>query len=130
MRRISWSIILAAGLVKSTIAFAGYEHLVGGYAQYPPGPLSQEQIGAGWGHRSMTFGMMYMMSSITTRVADILERGELTPEMRERISEILEHLADMMISAPSYMMNQKVVEPTHMSQMKEMLRDLDAMRKR
>jgi hypothetical protein len=43
-------------LLAASMAFPEEELEVGGYEQHPPGPLTEEQIGAGWGHRSMTFG--------------------------------------------------------------------------
>jgi len=116
-------------LLTGSICFAGEELKVGGYEQHPPGSLTEQQIGTGWGHRSMTFGMMNMMSGMTTQVANIIRTGKTTPEMIERLAEILDHLAEMMNDAPAYMMGTKVVDSDHMKEMSEMLKDLEEMRK-
>jgi hypothetical protein len=119
-------IIVVACMVS--FCFAEEKPSVGGYEQYPPGPLTEEQIGAGWGHRSMTYGMMNMMSGMTSQVADILRTHKATPEMMDRLAEILYHVARMMDNAPAYMMGTKTVDSAHMQEMSEMLKDLERMR--
>jgi len=121
-------VVMIFGCLATAISFADEESKVGGYEQYPPGPLTDEQIGAGWGHRSMTFGMMNMMAGMTTQVADIIRTGKTTSEMIERLGEILDHLVEMMNDAPAYMMGTKVVDANHMKEMSEMLKDLEEMR--
>lgn len=101
---------------------------VGGYEQYPPGPLSEPQIGAGWGHRSMTYGVMNMMSGMTTQVATILRSGKADAEMQERLAAILDHIADMLNDTPAYMMGTKKIDSKMMKEMHDMLRDIEAMR--
>lgn len=121
--------ILAAGWLALT-GLAGAEDgpKVGGYEQYPPGPLSEAQIGAGWGHRSMTYGMMNMMSGMTTQVATILRSGKADVEMQKRLAPILDHIAEMLNEAPAYMMGTKKVDSAMVKEMHDMLRELEAMR--
>jgi hypothetical protein len=102
---------------------------VGGFEQIPPGQGRESDIGAGWGHRSMTFGMMNLMSGMTTQVASILRSGKATPEMIEKLSQILDHIAGMLNYAPAYMMGTKTVDSNMMTEMRQMLMDLEKMRK-
>ena len=46
------------------------------------------------------------------------------------MAEILEHNAEMMHYAPSYMMGAKTVDSKMISEMQEMLEDLEKMRKK
>jgi hypothetical protein len=117
------------GLWAGSVAWAEHGSKVGGYEQYHPGALSEEQVGAGWGHRSMTYGMMNMMSGMATQVATIIRSGKSTPEMQQRLAEILDHMAEMLKDAPAYMMGAKVVDSHHLKRMQEMLKGLEAMRK-
>ncbi|PKN28716.1 MAG: hypothetical protein CVU64_11870 [Deltaproteobacteria bacterium HGW-Deltaproteobacteria-21] len=130
--RINLLIIALASILAGVPAWANaHEHhpKVGGYEQLPPGPTQEEEIGAGWGHRSMTFGMMNLMSGMTTQTASILRSGKATPEMLQRLAVILDHVAWMLNYAPAYMMGTKTVDPGMMKEMQDMLKDLDAMRK-
>lgn len=102
---------------------------VGGYEQLPPGPIPEEEIGAGWGHRSMTYGMMNLMSGMTAQVATVLRSRKATPEMLRRLSDILDHVAWMLNYAPAYMMGTKAVDSAMMNEMQNMLKDLESMRK-
>jgi hypothetical protein len=101
---------------------------VGGFEQIPPDSRRGQDIGAGWGHRSMTFGMMNLMSGMTSQIAVIVRSGKATPEMRNRLAEILEHIAKMMNYAPAYMMATKKVDTKMVREMQEMLKDLARMR--
>lgn len=100
---------------------------VGGFEQMPKG--EEGDIGAGWGHRSMTYGMMNLMSGMSTQVASILRSGKATPEMNDRLAQILEHIAEMLNYAPAYMMGTKQVDSGMINEMQQMLKDLEAMRK-
>jgi len=102
---------------------------VGGFEQIPPGKAAESDIGAGWGHRSMTYGMMNLMSGMTTQVASILRTGKATPEMLVKLSGILDHIAEMLNYAPAYMMGTKAVDSDMMTEMRQMLMDLENMRK-
>jgi urease gamma subunit len=121
--------ILIVLVISVSLAFAKEAAKVGGYEQYPPGPTTEGQIGAGWGHRSMTFGMMNMMSGITAQMADMIRSGKATPEMMKRVADILSHLAEMMNDAPDYMMGTKVVDSKMIEEMGDILKDLEKMRK-
>lgn len=116
------------GLNIRSTSFAG-NLKVGGYEQFPPNQVTENQIGAGWGHRSMTFGMMNLMSGMTTQAAKIIRSGKASKEMNERLAEILEHVAEMLNYAPSYMMGVKEVDSNMVSLMQGMLKDLEKMRK-
>jgi hypothetical protein len=129
MKRGICLLLVVMAMMVGSGSSAQEDPKVGGYEQYPPGPLTDEQIGAGWGHRSMAFGMMNMMSGMTTQIADIVRTGKATPEMNERLGEILDHLAEMMNDAPAYMMGTKVVDRSHMDDMALMQRDLEKMHK-
>jgi len=102
---------------------------VGGYEQFQPNEVTENQIGAGWGHRSMTYGMMNLMSGMTTQAAKIIRSGKASKEMNERLAEILEHVAEMLNYAPSYMMGVKEVDSNMINLMQGMLKDLEKMRK-
>lgn len=129
MRKGIWFTVLIVLVFGVTLAFAKEEAKVGGYEQYPPGATTEEQIGAGWGHRSMTFGMMNMMSGVTAQIAGIIRTGKATPEMMNRVADILGHLAEMMNKAPDYMMGTKVVDSKMIEEMGDILKDLEKMRK-
>ena len=124
-------IILAFSLIGLGIgpsSFAGHLN-VGGYEQFHPNQVTENQIGAGWGHKSMTYGMMNLMSGMTTQAAEIIRSGQTSKEMNKRLAEILEHVAEMLNDAPSYMMGVKVVDSNMMNLMQGMLKDLEKMRK-
>lgn len=129
--RINFLIIALASMLAGVPSWAAAQERpkVGGYEQLPPGPIQEEEIGAGWGHRSMTFGMMNLMSGMTTRTASILRSGKATPETLQRLAVILDHVAWMLNYAPAYMMGTKTVDSGMMKEMQDMLKDLDAMRK-
>ncbi len=124
---VLWGVLLVS-LVGASLAVAE-DPKVGGYEQYPPGPLSDQEIGAGWGHRSMTYGMMNMMSGMTSQVADIIRTGKATPDMEKKLAEILDHVATMLNDAPAYMMGTKVVDSDMIAIMHGMLKELEQMRK-
>lgn len=124
-----WFTVLVVLVFSVSLASAKEGAKVGGYEQYPPSPTTDEQIGAGWGHRSMTFGMMNMMSGLTAQVADIIRTGKASPEMMNRMADILSYLAEMMNEAPSYMMGTKVVDSKMIDEMRSILKDLERMRK-
>ena len=127
MRKGIWLTVLIVLVFSVTLASAKEELKVGGYEQYPSGPTTEEQIGAGWGHRSMTFGMMNMMSGITAQIAGIIRTGKATPEMMNKVADILSHLAKMMNEAPDYMMGTKVVDSKMIQEMSDILKDLEKM---
>ena len=127
-KSISFTIFILLA-ISVFLAFGKEEAKVGGYEQYPPGSTTEEQIGAGWGHRSMTFGMMNMMSGITAQVADVIRSGKATPEMMNRLADILSYVADMMNEAPDYMMGTKVVDSKMIEEMGDILKNLEKMRK-
>jgi hypothetical protein len=126
--RIFLAAALFAAMFAGSVAFAQDGPKVGGFEQYPPGPLSEHEIGAGWGHRSMTYGMMNMMSGMTSQVADVVRTGKATAEMMKTVARILDHLAEMMNDAPAYMMGTKVVDSKMMREMQDMLKELEVMR--
>jgi len=101
---------------------------VGGFEQYPPGHLTDAQIGAGWGHRSMTYGVMNMMSGMTTQAATLLRSGKTDAEMQKRLAAILDHIAEMLNEAPAYMMGTKKIDSAMIKEMHDMLRELEKMR--
>jgi hypothetical protein len=123
------SILIALGLSLVTFSYAEQKPKVGGFEQIPPDEMGGQDIGAGWGHRSMTFGMMNLMSGMTGQVASILRSGKATPDMMRGLSDILDHLAEMMNYAPAYMMGTKVVDSKTIKEMHDMLKDLEKMRK-
>ena len=123
------SILIVLGLSLGTFAYAEQRPKVGGFEQIPPDEMGAQDIGAGWGHRSMTFGMMNLMSGMTRQVASILRSDKVTPDMMKGLSGILDHLAEMMNDAPAYMMGTKVVDSKMIKEMQEMLKDLEKMRK-
>ena len=49
--------------------------------------------------------------------------------MNNRLAEILDHVAEMLNYAPSYMMGVKAVDSNMISLMQGMLKDLEKMRK-
>lgn len=130
MNKGIWFTVLVTLVFSFSLASAKEGAKVGGYEQYPSGPTTDEQIGAGWGHRSMTFGMMNMMAGMTAQVADIIRTGKASPEMMHRMADILSHLAEMMNEAPSYMMGTKVVDSKMIEEMRGILKDLERMRKK
>ena len=58
--------VFIIGLNIGSTSFAGNPN-VGGYEQFHPNQVTENQIGSGWGHKSMTYGMMNLMSGMTTR---------------------------------------------------------------
>ena len=123
--------IIAAVIIGLSIgltSFAGNRN-VGGYEQFHPNQATGNQIGAGWGHKSMTYGMMNLMSGMTTQAAKIIRSGKASMEMNKRLAEILDHVAEMLNYAPSYMMGVKAVDSNMISLMQDMLKDLEKMRK-
>jgi len=123
------SILIVLGLSLGTFSYAEQRPKVGGFEQIPPDEMGAQDIGAGWGHRSMTFGMMNLMSGMTRQVASILRSDKVTPDMMKGLSGILDHLAEMMNDAPAYMMGTKVVDSKMIKEMQKMLKDLEKMRK-
>ncbi len=102
---------------------------MGGYEQFHPNQVTENQIGSGWGHKSMTYGMMNLMSGMTTQAAKIIGSGKASKEMNKRLAEMLDHVAEMLNYAPSYMMGVKVVDSKMINLMQGMLKDLEKMRK-
>ena len=76
----------------------------------------------------MTYGMMNLMSGMTTQAAKIIRSEKTSKEMNKRLSEILEQVAEMLNYAPSYMMSVNVVDSNMISLMQGMLKDLEKMR--
>lgn len=128
MERVFIIAAVIIGLNIGSTSFAGNLN-VGGYKQFQPNQVTENQIGAGWGHKSMTYGMMNLMSGMTTQAAKIIRSGKASKEMNKRLAEILEHIAEMLNYAPSYMMGVKVVDSNMVSLMQSMLKDLEKMRK-
>ena len=121
--------LIVLGLSLGTFAYAEQRPKVGGFEQILPGKMGAQDIGAGWGHRSMTFGMMNLMSGMTRQVASILRSDKVTADMMKTLSGILDRLAEMMNDAPAYMMGTKVVDSKMIKEMHDMLKDLEKMRK-
>jgi hypothetical protein len=128
MERVFIIAAVIIGLNIGSTSFAGNLN-IGGYNQFQPNQVTENQIGAGWGHKSMTYGMMNLMSGMTTQAAKIIRSGKASKEMNKRLAEILEHIAEMLNYAPSYMMGVKVVDSNMVSLMQSMLKDLEKMRK-
>ena len=124
------SILIVLGLSLGTFSYAEQRPKVGGFEQIPPDEMGAQDIGAGCGHRSMTFGMMNLMSGMTRQVASILRSDKVMPDMMKGLSGILDHLAEMMNDAPAYMMGTKIVDSKMIKEMQEMLKDLEKMRKK
>ena len=129
MKKIFIIAAVIIGLNIGSTSFAG-DLKVGGYEQFHPNQVTDSHIGAGWGHKSMTYGMMNLMSGMTTQAAKIIRSGKASKEMNKRLAEILEHVAEMLNYAPSYMMGVKVVDSNMINLMKGMLKDLEKMRKK
>jgi hypothetical protein len=130
MKRYLCVFFSITALLVPPFSFAGHGTTVGGFEQMTPeSSQGAQDIGAGWGHRSMTYGMMNMMSGMTSQVAAIIRTGKATPEMTDRLASILDHLAGMMNYAPAYMMGTRIVDSDMMEEMQEMLKDLEKMRK-
>jgi hypothetical protein len=110
LRAVIIGLLLIALLVPS-YSFATDEPKVGGFKQVLPG--ESEDIGAGWGHHSMTYGMMNLMSGMTRQGASIHRTGKTTPEMLNY--------------APAYMMGTKTVDSNMIKQMHEMLKEIEKM---
>jgi hypothetical protein len=123
------SILIVLGLSLGAFSHAAQSPKVGGFEQIPPDKMGGQDIGAGWGHRSMTFGMMNLMSGITGQVASILRSDKVTPDMMRGLSGILDHIAEMMNYAPAYLMGTKVVDSKMIKEMHDILKDLEKMRK-
>ena len=128
MKKIFIIAVFIIGLNIGSPSFAGNLN-IGGYEQFQPNQVTGNQIGAGWGHKSMTYGMMNLMSGMTTQAAKIIRSRKASKEMNKRLAEILEHVAEMLNYAPSYMMGVKVVDSNMISLMQGMLKDLEKMRK-
>jgi hypothetical protein len=128
MRKIFIISAVIFGLYTATTAFAGSQN-VGGYKQFKPNQATENHIGAGWGHKSMTYGMMNLMSGMTVQAAGIIRSGKASKEMNKRLAEILDHIAEMLNYAPAYMMGSKVVDSNMIDLMQGMLKDLEKMRK-
>jgi hypothetical protein len=69
------------------------------------------------------------MSGMTIQAAKIIRSGKASKEMNKRLAEILDHVAEMLNYAPSYMMGVKNVDSNMISLMQGMLQDLEKMRK-
>jgi len=122
--------LLAAIVFSASFCLAQEHHpKVGGFEQLPPGERAQGDIGAGWGHQTMTYGMMNLMSGMTSQSAAILRTGKATPEMVQKLCHILDHIAAMLNYAPAYMMGTKAVDSGMVREMHEMLKDLEKIRK-
>ena len=124
-------LIIAAVLISLNIGSTSFAQnlKVGGYEQFLPNQVTDNHIGAGWGHKSMTYGMMSLMSGMTVQTAKIIRSGKASKEMNKRLAEILDHVAEMLNYAPSYMMGVKNVDSNMISLMQGMLQDLEKMRK-
>ena len=96
-------LIIATVIIILNIGFISFakDLNVGGYQQFHPNQVTENQIGAGWGHKSMTYGMMNLMSGMTTQAAEIIRSGKASQEMNKGLAEILDHVAEMLIFAPS-----------------------------
>ncbi len=129
MKRILLLSVLLFLALNPLFSAAQERPSVGGFEQIPPGEGQEGDIGAGWGHRSMTYGMMNLMSGMTSQAASILRSGKATPEMMEKLAYILDHIADMLNYAPAYMMGTKTVDSDMMNEMQQMLKELEKMRK-
>lgn len=122
--------LLAAIVFSASFCFAQEDNpKVGGFEQLPPGESSQGDIGAGWGHLTMTYGMMNLMSGMATQVTSILRTGKATPDMIGRLCGILDHIAEMLNYAPAYMMGTKTVDSHMVREKQEMLKELERIRK-
>jgi hypothetical protein len=121
--------LLAVILISASPCIAQERPKVGGYEQLNPGEKGEQEIGAGWGHRSMTYGMMNLMSGMTSQAAAILRTGKATPEMVQELCNILDHVAAMLNYAPAYMMGTMTVDSNMIQVMHSMLKDLEKMRK-
>ena len=128
MKKIFIIAVVTIALNIGFTSFAG-DLKVGSYEQFHPNQVTDDHIGAGWGHKSMTYGMMNLMSGMTTQTAKIIRSGKASPEMNKRLAEILDHVAEMLNYAPSYMMGVKDVDSNMISLMQGMLQDLEKMRK-
>ena len=124
-------LIIAAVIIALNIGSTSFaQNLnVGGYEQSYPNQVTDNHIGAGWGHKSMTYGMMNLMSGMTIQAAKIIRSGKASQKMNKRLAEILDHIAEMLNYAPAYMMGSKVVDSNMMNLMQGMLKDLENMRK-
>lgn len=83
--------VVIIGFCAGSSSFAGGP-TVGGFEQFHPNQVTENHIGAGWGHKSMTYGMMNLMSGMTTQVAKIMRSGKASHEMNKRLTEILDHV--------------------------------------
>ena len=128
MKKIFIIAAVIIGLNIGSTSFAEHQK-VGGYEQLHSNQVNEDQIGAGWGHKSMTYGMMNLMSGMTTQAAKIVRSGKASQKMNKRLAEILDHIAEMLNYAPAYMMGSKVVDSNMMNLMQGMLKDLENMRK-
>ena len=121
-------ILFPAIFLLSSFSFAS-DLNVGGVRQIHPDEKTDSHIGPGWGHRSMTYGMMSLMSGMTTQVAKIIRLEKASPLMMKETADILDHIAEMMNYAPAYMMGTKIVDSKMVKEMHNMLRNIVKMRK-
>lgn len=128
MKKIFIFTAVLIGLNIGSTSFAGNLNVVG-YEQFQPNQVTENLIGTGWGHQSMTYGMLHLMAGMTNQAAKIIHSGKANQKMNRRLAEILEHVAEMLNYAPSYMMGVKAVDSNMMSLMQGMLKDLEKMRK-
>jgi hypothetical protein len=129
MKRIFLVSIVFVLLALNPVFSADQERpRVGGFEQIPAGHGQEADIGAGWGHRSMTYGVMNLMSGMSSQAASILRSGKATPEMMGKLAHIMDHIADMLNYAPAYMMGTKTVDSDMMNEMQGMLKELEKMR--
>ena len=79
MKKIFIIAVVTIALNIGFTSFAG-NLKVGSYEQFHPNQVTDDHIGAGWGHKSMTYGMMNLMSGMTTQTAKIIRSGKASPE--------------------------------------------------
>ena len=121
-------LLFSAIFLLSSFSFASHLY-VGGVQQVHPDEQTDSHIGPGWGHRSMTYGMMNLMSGMTSQIAKIIRSEKTSPLMMKKTADILDHIAEMMNYAPAYMMGTKVVDSKMVNEMQNMLKDIEKMRK-
>ncbi|MEA3232953.1 MAG: hypothetical protein U9Q05_14450 [Thermodesulfobacteriota bacterium] len=128
MKKISITLLFSVIFFLSSLSFAS-DLSVGGVRQVHPDEKTESHIGLGWGHRSMTYGMMNLMTGMTSQIAKIIRSEKASPLMMKKSAEILDHIAEMMNYAPAYMMGTKVVDSKMVNEMHNMLKDIEKMRK-
>jgi hypothetical protein len=102
---------------------------VGGIDQIHPDADAKSHVGLGRGYKSMTYGVMNLMSGMTNQIATIIRSGKASSSMMNRSADILAHIAEMMNYAPAYMSGTKVMDYEMVIEMQNMLKDIDKMRK-